>query len=161
MSAASAGGVVAILIFRVFVIMLVARIIVGMIGGAGGGMLPISDWNDMTGEVVAVIVVVGVDGEGPRIVGGEHGHVFGVAAHGLGVARAAEVAVDADDPVGRGHDDVEVVGDHQDAAAPQAPDSGDELVKLGLARDVDSLDGLVEHEEVGPPGQRPREEGPL
>ncbi|MNC53382.1 hypothetical protein D3C75_1027870 [compost metagenome] len=70
-----------------------------------------------------------------------------VAADLLGVARAAHVAVQAHHLVGGAHHQVQVVGDHQHAAAVALAQAADQPVQLGLAGDVDALHRLVEHQQ--------------
>ena len=79
----------------------------------------------------------------------EQGEIGRVPADRLGVAGAADVAVQADNLVGRRHDQVEIVGHHEHAAAAPAPDLGDKLEQLGLTGHIDALDRLVEDQEVG------------
>ena len=108
----------------------------------------------LAGEVVAVIVMVVIDGESARGLRAEQAHVFRMLRHRLRHARAADVTVEADDAVAARHDDVQVVRDEQHAEAglvAQAPDQG---VELGLAHVVDALHRLVEHQQAGLARQR-------
>ncbi len=72
-----------------------------------------------------------------------------MAAHRLGPARAADVAVEADHAVGRRHHHVKVVADQQHAAAVALAHLLDQRVELELAGEVDALGGLVEQQQVG------------
>src|SRR3954454_9037369 len=109
---------------------------------------------------MAVVMPVGV--ERHRLGGrSEERAIGGVARHRARRAAAADVAVEADDAVGGGHDEVEVVADQENAAAARAADTGDEVVELGLAAAVDALDRLVEDEEVGLAQEGAREEDAL
>src|SRR3546814_6655388 len=56
--------------------------------------------------------------------------------------------------VGLAHDDVEIVGDHQDTAAEALADAVDQLVERDLAGEVDTLHRLVEHQQGRPPDLR-------
>src|SRR6185437_1962239 len=105
--------------------------------------------------IVGMVVVVGVDGEAVDRRAEERA-IGGIAAHRVGMATAADVMIEADDAVGGGHHQMQVVRYQQHAAAPrvtQAPDEGEEL---GLAGDVDALHRLVEHQQLGLAQQRPR-----
>src|ERR687891_459148 len=60
--------------------------------------------HDLAGEIVGVVVLMRIDGEAGGRPRPEQRHILGVAAHGLGPARAADVAIEADHAIGRGHD---------------------------------------------------------
>ena len=106
---------------------------------------------------MVMVVVVGVDAECGRCFGAEQARVFRVLGDGLGVAGAANVAVQADDAVGVGHHDVEVVGDEQHAEAAFDAQARYEGVQLGLAQVVDAAGRFVEHEEAGLTEERARQ----
>ena len=89
------------------------------------------------GQIVAVVVLVLVDGEGVRRLRPEQARVLGVLGHRLRHARAAHMAVEADDAVALGHHDVQVVRDQQHAEAPLGAQAADQGVELGLAGVVD------------------------
>ena len=75
--------------------------------------------------------------------------------HGLGMAHAADVAVEANHAVRGRHHQMQIVRHHQYpqiAALAQVPD---EIVDLALAGDVDALHRLVEHQEIGLAQERP------
>ena len=115
----------------------------------------------IAGEVVAVVVVVGVDREAGRRARPEQADVFGVPADHLGLARTADVAIQADHLIGRAHDQVQVMADQEHAAAALLADALDQRVQLELAVEVDPLHGLVEDQESGLTHQRPRQHHPL
>jgi len=121
--------------------------------GAGAGYLAV--------QIVFVIVRMGVDREALRGLGTEQGDVLGVLAHGLGLARAAHVLVDAHDAIGGGHDEMQVVGDHQNPAVPRGADLGDQAVELELTAHVDARDGLIQNEGIRIPQERAREQDAL
>ncbi len=91
-------------------------------------------WSRVAREVVAVVVMVLVDGEGAGLLGTEQARVLGMLSHGFRHARAADVAVQADDAVALGHDDVQVVRDQQHAEAAGVAQATDERVELRLRR---------------------------
>ncbi len=59
------------------------------------------------------------------------------------------------------HDDMKIVRDQQDAAAGLVADAHDQLVERDFAGEVDALQRFVEHEQIGTPGDRARQEGAL
>ena len=60
-----------------------------------------------------------------------------------------------------GHHHVEIVADHENAAAVAAADLGDQFVEPGLADEIDGLHRLVEHQNVGPAQQGAGQQGAL
>ena len=113
------------------------------------------------GEVVAVIVMVTIDGEGARRLGAEQPPVGRMLGHRLRHARAADVMVEADDAIGARHDDVQIVRDEQHAEAGLVAQAPDQVVEVRLAHVVDALHRLVEHQEVGLAQQRAGENDAL
>ena len=91
----------------------------------------------------------------------EQARILRVLRHGLRHARAADVAVDADDAVARGHDDVQIVADQQHADAALGADARDQRVEFGLARVVDAAHRLIEHQQGRIAQQRPRDQHAL
>ena len=71
------------------------------------------------------------------------------------------MTVETDDAVGARHDDVQIVGDEQDAEAGLVAQAGDEVVEVRLARVVDALHRLVENQEVGSAQQCARQQHAL
>src|SRR6266851_307500 len=98
------------------------------------------------GGVVAMIMMVGVDGEAVDR-RAEQRAIGGVASHRIGMPAAADMVVEADHAVGGGHHQMQIVRDQQHAAAARVADAADEREELGLAGDVDALDRLVQHQE--------------
>ncbi len=78
-----------------------------------------------------------------------------------GKAAAADVLVQADDLVGGSHDQVQVMGDHDDPAPELIPQCPDQFVQRRLPVDVDSLGRLVQHQQVRFAGQSPRQQQSL
>ncbi len=108
-------------------------------------------------HIVFVIVVMGVDGYAAPCLHAEQGKIFGMLAHHLGVSRAADMMVETDHLVCRFHHHVEIVGNHQHAAAVAIAHGGDKPIKLRLADHIDPLERLIEHQKIGPAQQRPSE----
>ena len=117
--------------------------------------------DDVAGGVVDMVVVVDIDRHVARDLGAEQFQVGRVAQHRLRMPGAADMVVDANHLVGRCHHQMEVVGDHQDAAAAAVAKPGDQPVEAGLAADIDALDGLVEDQQLGVAHQRPGEQDAL
>ena len=62
------------------------------------------------------------------------------------------MSVQAENPVGGGHHHVQVMGDQENAAMQFVANAADQVIKRDLAGKVDALDRLVEHKQVGLPG---------
>src|SRR5262249_49231481 len=84
-----------------------------------------------------MVVSVRIDGQCRGGDGTEEMLEFAVPADVGGQPRAADVAVKAINIIGRRHDDVEIVRNHQHAAAGRVAQAGDEAVDLDRARDID------------------------
>src|SRR2546430_922150 len=63
----------------------------------------------LTGEIVLVIVLMGVEAEGARRLRPEKARVLGMLRHRLRHARTAHMPVEADDAVALRHDHVKIV----------------------------------------------------
>lgn len=96
--------------------------------------------------VVAVIVVMAVERQRALGAGAKERAVFLGLGHLFGRTFAADMTVEADHPVGGGHDDVEIMAHHQDGAAKLGPDLFDPLIKGRRAGLIEPLGGLVENE---------------
>lgn len=55
---------------------------------------------------------------------------------------------------------MQIVADQEHAAADLVADLGDQMIKRGLAGDVDAGERFVEHQEIGPPGNGARQQRP-
>ena len=106
-------------------------------------------------------MIVGVAVRRHRHVGTEQAAELVVYDDLQGCAAATHVAVEADDPIGGSHHDMQIVAHHEHAATPSIHDPADQLVQLGLPRVIHSLHGLVQHEQVWHAHERSREEDPL
>ncbi|MNI90808.1 hypothetical protein D3C73_1483790 [compost metagenome] len=56
------------------------------------------------------------------------------------------MAIQANHLVGSAHHQVQIVGDHQHAAAVTVSQAGDQAIEFGLTRHVDPLYRFVEHQ---------------
>src|SRR5258707_1104460 len=63
----------------------------------------------LAGDVVAMVMVMAVDGELARFLRTKQANVGWMLRHGLGHTRAAHVAIETNDTVAARHDDVEIV----------------------------------------------------
>ena len=109
---------------------------------------------------VAVFVAVGVEREA-REARRKEAQVRRVAGDGQRRPGAADGAVEADDAIRGTHDEVQVVRDHEDAAAALVADARDQREELLLSREVYPLARLVQHEQFGIPQQRSGQEHAL
>ena len=71
-----------------------------------------------------------------------------MVAHRFRMPGATDMVVEADDPIGRCHHHVQIMRDHQHAAAAPAADAVEKIEQLGLAGGVEILCRLVEHERL-------------
>jgi hypothetical protein len=92
--------------------------------------------------------VVTKDRQGLFVVRAKQGAILGVSADVLRMALAADPVIQANDTIGRAHHNVQVVADHQHATAKVIPDFLNLTVKVGGAGLVETLRGLVQHEQV-------------
>ena len=80
-----------------------------------------------------VIVVMRADRQSSGRFGTEQGEVFRVLTNGFRGAGTADMMVEANDAVRCGHDEMQIVRDHQDAAIEAVAQTADQLVELDLA----------------------------
>jgi hypothetical protein len=106
-------------------------------------------------------MVMVVDRQLPHRPGAEQGGIGGIGADILGRARAADMAVEADHPIGRRHDEMQIMGDHEDAAPAPVADAGNEPIKGELAREIHTLDGLVKNQQPRIADKGARQQRPL
>lgn len=109
----------------------------------------------MAGEIVIVVVMMGIDRQFPAQLRAEQRQVFRMDKDRFRRAAATDMAVQAEYPVGFRHDQVEVVGDQQHAAASPVADQADQTIEFGSAGDIDRRHRLVEDEQIGIAQQRP------
>ena len=112
-------------------------------------------------QIMRVVVMVAVDGDRARRARAEEPEIFRRFRNLVRATRAADVAVQADDAVGRGHHDMKVVRDQQHGAAVPVADLGDLLVKRDFAGEIDALHGLVENEKLWRGEKRARDQHAL
>ncbi len=62
---------------------------------------------------------------------------------------AADMAVEADHRIGTGHHHMQIMGNHQDAAAFRIANAANQFVKRGFAGKIHPLHRLVQHQEIG------------
>src|SRR6056297_1424751 len=105
--------------------------------------------------VVSMVVLVAVEGQSAARSGTEECAVFRRGGDNLGGAFAADMAVEADHPVGSGHDDVQFVAVHHDRRAGLPANLRDQAIERRRARLVEALCRFVEKQKV-----RPVEKGP-
>jgi len=104
-----------------------------------------------------MVVMMGVERQLAR---GARAEQFGegrIAHHRMGIALATDMAVEADDPVGLRHHHMQIVADQEHAASDFVAYLRDQMIKRGLAGDVDAGQRFVEHQEIGSPGDGARE----
>ena len=95
-----------------------------------------------------VIVLVPVKRQRAMGAGAEERAVFRGRGNVFGCAMAADMGVEADHPVRGGHDDVQLVADHQDGTAKFGPDLLDGLVEGRRTGLIEALRCLVEDQKL-------------
>jgi hypothetical protein len=98
-------------------------------------------------QIMGVIVVVVINRQALRV-GAEQFDESRVVADLLRVARAAHVPIQANHLIGGAHHQMQVVGNHQDAAAVTITQSGYQAIQFGLACHVNALYRLIEHKQL-------------
>ena len=111
--------------------------------------------------MVVMIVLVAIEGERSLRAAAEQAAIFRVILHQNRRTLAADVAVQAHDPVGSAHHHMEVVTDHENGAIRVVAHGFDQPIKGGLARLVEPLGRLVQHQEIGAAKKRTCQQDPL
>ena len=105
-------------------------------------------WGDhRTVQVVTVVMMMVINGQAGCGLA-EQFDECRVTADLFGMTGAAHMAVQAHHLIGRTHDQVQVVGNHQYAATQAVAQSGDEVVQLRLPYHVNTLHRLVQHQQL-------------
>ena len=84
-----------------------------------------------------------------------------IAADLLGMAGTADVTVEADHLIGGAHHQMQIVGNHQHAAAVTVTQTGDQAVQLGLTGHVYALHRFIKHQQFRLAQQRPGQQHAL
>src|SRR5437870_741971 len=91
-----------------------------------------------------MIVMVPVDAERRGRLRSENADIGRVLRHVFGLDRTADMAVEADDTIAAGRDDVEIVRHEDNAEVMLVTQAADQIVEISLARKVDVV--LVSHD---------------
>lgn len=118
-------------------------------------------FDDIAVNIMGVIMVVRVDRKVVGDLAAEQLEIGRMPRHALRMTGAADMAVEAKHVIGRGHHQVQVMRDHEHAAMVLVPDAPDEGIELRLPGHIDTLNGFVEHQQVGLPQQRTRQQDTL
>jgi hypothetical protein len=94
-------------------------------------------------NVVLVGMMVRVNREAIACSGAKQREVGGVRADRLGLAVAADVVIQTDDLVGRGHHQMQVVAYHEHAAAFAFGNGINKGIELRLTRNINALGRFV------------------
>ena len=97
-------------------------------------------------QIVAVVVVVMVYRETFRYRTTEGFDKGGIVGDIRRIPAAADVLVQADNLVGGGHDQMQIMGDHDHTAVQFVPQATDQLIERGLAIDVHALGRFVQNQ---------------
>ena len=98
-------------------------------------------------QIVTMVVAVVIDGQTLGVFA-KHFDKCRIVADLLGVARTAHMAIQANHLIGGTHHQMQVVGDHQHAAAVAVAQPGNQAVQLGLAADIHALYRFIEHQQL-------------
>ena len=96
---------------------------------------------------MVVIVVMGVDSHG-RCRFAEQFEICRVGRDISRQARATDVPIKTDDPVGRRHNKMQVVRDQEDATFSLIANTPDQIIKFNLAVYIDIGRWFVQHQKV-------------
>ena len=110
---------------------------------------------------MAVVVFVTIERERALRSRAKKRAVFRCAGDVFRRAVTADVAVQADNAIGRRHDDVQFVADHQDGAAKCASHLFDAAIKGRGTGLVEPLGRFVQNQQIGAVEERAREQNAL
>ena len=104
---------------------------------------------------MAMALIVGVNSQVLYCLRAEQFKVGGVIGDRFRGAATADMLIQADDPIGGCHHQVQIVRYHHHSALVLIADSGDQLIKFHLTMHIDSLHRFIEHQQVRIPHQHP------
>lgn len=110
--------------------------------------------NNFASDRVGMIVVVGIDAQRRDLTIGKQGKIFRMFGDIMRRAGTAHMVVEAHHAVGGGHDQMQIMADHQNAAAKPAAQLSDQIVQAGLSDHVETLRRFVEDQQLGIAKQR-------
>ena len=111
--------------------------------------------------IMAVVVIMPVKRQCPLGTGAEQGAILGGRGHDLGGALAADMAIEANHPVRRAHDNVQFMADHQYRAAKTGTHILDLAVEGRRSGLIKTLRRLVQQQQIGSGQQRARQKHAL
>ncbi len=106
-------------------------------------------FDDITGKVVAMVVMVGIHGQCFRILLAEQFQIGRIIADGFRVAMAANMLVQTDDLISGRHDQVQIMGYQQHAALMPIPNIGNQSIQLGLSIYIHALGRFIKYQQLG------------
>ena len=113
------------------------------------------------GFVVAVVMLVPVEGQCATGAGAEQRAVFRRGRHDVGRAFATDMTIETDHPVRGRHHHMQLVADHQDGASGFLTHLLDLKIEGGGAGLVQPLGGFVEQKQIGLVDERARKKNAL
>src|SRR5690606_32076862 len=111
--------------------------------------LSLIDRDRFAGYIVAVVVAVLINGQSLCGTRAEECKIFRVATDGFRFAGAADVAVQADHPVGRSHHQMKIMADQKHATAAFPAHPVNQLVEVQLSVEIYTLCRFIQDEEIG------------
>ena len=117
--------------------------------------------DDIAGQIVFVIMHVGVYRETFGRPMTEKSEVFRVLFYGFRMADTANVMIETDNAISRRHHQVQIVRDQQDTAFPSVANSADQFVEIKFTFEIYALYGFIEYQQIGLPQHRTGKHHPL
>jgi hypothetical protein len=105
--------------------------------------------------VMIMVMGVGSDHAGGR--GAEELGEFRVLLHALRSAFTADMAIQTDDMIAFGHDHMQVMAHHENAAAMAFANAGNQFIEFHFTEEIDGLHRLIENQQIRLAQQGPRQ----
>jgi hypothetical protein len=106
----------------------------------------LSGWAWCTGQVVTVIMRMLIERELGGGLGAKQAGVLGMACDCIRHARATDVAIEANNLVALGHDDMEIMADEEYADAALGANSSNQAVEFCFSGEVDAANWFIQNQ---------------
>ena len=117
--------------------------------------------DDIAGQIVFVIMQVGVYREAFGRPVTEKSEVFRILLYGFRMAGTANVMIEIDNAISRRHHQAQIVRDQQDTASPSVANSADQFVEIKFTFEIHALYRFIEYQKTGLPQHRTGKHHPL
>ena len=95
-----------------------------------------------------VIMLMVIDRQSPRAIQAKQGQIGRIAGDVVGMPGTAHMAIQTHHLVSGGHDQMQFMRHHQDAATALSAQVADQIVQLVLAGQIYALNRFIEHQQV-------------